>query len=59
LSFVFSFRIDLKFWYASIHIAEYGQFALNNDNKKYKLLRSNKSIAGDSLSSLWDNANDA
>ncbi|CAF0818169.1 unnamed protein product [Adineta steineri] len=56
-------RIDLKPWDASIHIAQYGEFAIDNEQENYKLkisqFHSNISTAGDSLSSLWDNANGA
>ncbi|CAF0935444.1 unnamed protein product [Adineta ricciae] len=59
----YALRIDLKPWDASILIAEYGQFRLENENEKYKLSVSNFlaniSTAGDSLSSSWDNANGA
>jgi ficolin len=61
--FSFSLRIDLKPWNAPIQIAEYGQFSLDNEIENYKLqisqFNSNISTAGDSLSSLWDNANQA
>ncbi|UJR14816.1 hypothetical protein I4U23_001803 [Adineta vaga] len=56
-------RIDLKPWDASILIAEYGRFMLDNENENYKLYISdyhaNISTAGDSLSSAWDTANGA
>jgi len=32
-----SLRIDLKPWNAPIQIAEYGKFAIDNENEKYKL----------------------
>ncbi|CAF1428927.1 unnamed protein product [Rotaria sp. Silwood1] len=44
-------------------LPEYGKFALDNENENYKLhiyqFYSNISTAGDSLSSLWDNTNEA
>ncbi|CAF1509837.1 unnamed protein product [Rotaria sp. Silwood1] len=54
-------RVDLQPWDSPIRIAEYGQFALDNESQYYKLqisqFRSNISTAGDSLTSSWDNAN--
>ena len=59
----FSLRIDLKPWDSFDRFAEYGQFSILNEQQNYKLqisqFHANISTAGDSLSSSWDNANDA
>ncbi|CAF2820653.1 unnamed protein product [Rotaria sp. Silwood2] len=59
--------IDPKMTFKALNFSsystEYGKFTLDNENENYKLhipqFYSNISTTGDSLSSLWDNANGA